>query len=126
MKDVNLALISKLGWKLHSKASSLWTAQLQGKYLKTSAFLSPSSFSSSSSWLWKGILKLKNVISKGACNRIYSLSSLPIWSSPWIPTLPDFIPHPSALLRMPLPNLLVSNLFCYDLLSSTFSWNQPF
>jgi hypothetical protein len=26
---------------------------------------------------------------------------------------------------MPLPNLLVSDLFCYDPLSSSFSWNQP-
>jgi hypothetical protein len=123
MKDVNLALVSKLGWKLHTKASSLWTAQLQGKHLKTRSFLSPSSLSSSSSWLWKGILKSKNLISKGACNRIHSLSSLPILSSPWIPTLPDFIPTPSALLRLHLPNLLVSDLFCYDPFSSSFSWN---
>jgi hypothetical protein len=44
MKDVNLALISKLGWKLHTKASSLWIAQLQGKYLKTRSFLPPLPF----------------------------------------------------------------------------------
>jgi hypothetical protein len=33
MKDVNLALISKLGWKLLTGSESLWASQLTGKYL---------------------------------------------------------------------------------------------
>jgi hypothetical protein len=123
MRDVNLALISKLGWKLHTKPATLWTTQLQGKYLKTCSFLSPTSPSFSSSWLWKGILKSKHLISKGACNKIHSFSSLPIWGSPWIPTIPAFTPSLSALLRLPLPNLLVSDFFCYDPSTSSFSWN---
>jgi hypothetical protein len=77
MKEVNLALISKLGWKLLTNFDSMWVAQLHCKYLHSSSFLSPPSFSSSS-WLWKGILKSISIISKGACNRIHSLSSLPI------------------------------------------------
>jgi hypothetical protein len=128
MRDVNLALITKLGWKLHTKTESLWTAQLQGKYLKNCSFLSPTS-SSSSSWLWKGILKSKPFISKGACNRIHSSSFLPTWSSSWIPTIPAFFHSPSPLLSLPLPNLIVSNLFCYDPHSFSifffFFWNSP-
>ena len=54
MKDVNLALISKLGWKLLTGSDSLWASQLTGKYLQTDSFLSPSSHSVTS-WLWKGI-----------------------------------------------------------------------
>ena len=43
MKDVNLALISKLGWKLLTGSDSLWVSQLSGKYLHSESFLSPSS-----------------------------------------------------------------------------------
>jgi hypothetical protein len=79
MRDVNLTLISKLGWKFHSKVDSLWAAQLQGKYLHNSSFLS--TFPSSSSlWLWKarkGILKSKPFISKGVCNKIHNFSVMP-------------------------------------------------
>jgi hypothetical protein len=41
MKEVNLALISKLGWKLHTNFNSAWVAHLQGKYLSSGTFLSP-------------------------------------------------------------------------------------
>jgi hypothetical protein len=41
MKDVNLALISKLGWKFHSNSDLMWVAQLRGKYFSSSSFLSP-------------------------------------------------------------------------------------
>jgi hypothetical protein len=63
MREVNLALISKLGWQLLNNSDSLWVSQLQGKYLNSTSFLSPSPLSSSS-WLWKGILKTQSFISK--------------------------------------------------------------
>ena len=81
IRDVNLALISKLGWQLLNNSDSLWVSQMQGKYLNSSSFLSPSPISSSS-WLWKGILKIYSFISKGACFKIHRCSSLSIWSSP--------------------------------------------
>jgi hypothetical protein len=80
MREVNLALISKLGWNLLNKSDLLWVSQLHYKYLSSTSFLSPSPHSSSS-WLWKGIIKSTHFLLKGACNRIHSLSSLPIWSS---------------------------------------------
>jgi hypothetical protein len=62
MKEVNLAFISKLGWNLLMGSKSPWVSQLTGKYLQISSFLSPSSHSSSS-WLWRGILKSKPILS---------------------------------------------------------------
>ena len=126
MREVNWALISKLGWKILTKSDSLWVAQLQGKYLHSNSFLSPHpSFSSSFSWLWKGILKSHSFITKGACNRIHSSSYLPIWSSPWIPTINSFSPTPSPLLLQPFPNLIISDLFIFDPTLSAASWNMP-
>jgi hypothetical protein len=123
MREVNLALISKLGWQLLNNSDSLWVSQLQGKYLNSNSFLSPSPLSSSS-WLWKGILS-QSIISKGACFRIHIQSSLPIWSSPWIPTIAYFSPTPFPLLSHPPPQLLVSELFTSDTTQLVPHWNIP-
>jgi hypothetical protein len=117
MKNVNLALITKLGWKLLMGLDSLWVSQLIGKYLQTESFLSPSSHSSSS-WLWKGILKSKPILTQGACYRIHSTSSLSVWNSSWIPILPFFSPNPLPMSRISFPDLSVS-----DLIIPNRSWN---
>jgi hypothetical protein len=44
MREVNLALISKLGWNLLNNIDLMWVSQLHCKYLSSSSFLSPSSF----------------------------------------------------------------------------------
>jgi hypothetical protein len=95
MKDVNLALLAKLGWKLLTGADSLWVSQLSGKYISYGSFLSPSSISATS-WLWKGITKTKTLLSLGACHKIHQFSSLSVWNSSWIPTLPFFFPLSSS------------------------------
>ena len=118
MKEVNQALISKLGWKLHNNLDSLWVNQLQCKYLSTSSFLSPSSHSSPSG-IWRGILSSQSIISLGACHRIHKHSPLNIWHSPWVPTLPFFTPSPALHISSP-PNLVVS-----DLITPQNSWNFP-
>jgi hypothetical protein len=120
MQEVNLALISKLVWKLHTNSDSPWVAQLSGKYLKSQSFLSPFSHSSPS-WFWKGILKTKPIISQGACHRIHCFSSLSVWNSPWIPTVPFFLPTPLPSMISSYLDLMISELF-----SPNGSWNLPF
>jgi hypothetical protein len=118
MREVNLALVSKLGWKLHTRSDSMWVTQLSGKYLNSGSFLSPPPLSSVS-WLWKGILRSRSIISQGSCHKVHPHSSLPIWTSPWIPSLLSFIPSP-APNSSPPPNLVVS-----DLITPSASWNLP-
>jgi hypothetical protein len=119
MKDVNLSLMAKLGWKLLTGADYLWVSQLSGKYLNSGSFLSPSSISATS-WLWKGITKTKPLISLGVCKKIHRLSLLLAWSSSWIPTSPSFTPSPLPLSLAAHPDLKVS-----DLILPNDSWNLP-
>jgi hypothetical protein len=118
MKDVNLSLISKLGWNLLTNHNSSWVSLYQNKYIKYGNLLS--SPLSSGSWIWNGIKATVPIIAKGACFLPSKFSTLPIWTSPWIPTLPLFLPTP----RLPyLPSsypLAISDL----LLPSTNSWNS--
>ena len=44
MREVNMALVSKLGWNLLTKSDSLWVSQLHCKYLNSYTFLSPHPF----------------------------------------------------------------------------------
>jgi hypothetical protein len=41
MREVNLALVIKLGWRLLTKSDSLWVSQLHCKYLNSFTFLPP-------------------------------------------------------------------------------------
>jgi hypothetical protein len=118
MKDVNLSLISKLGWKLLSNHSSLWVYLFQQKYVKYGNFLSSSL--TTVSWIWNGIKAIISIISAGACFIPHNNSSLPIWSSPWIPTMPSFQPTPR------LPSIPTNHPLSFsDLIHSpTLTWRQ--
>jgi ribonuclease HI len=116
MHDFNLALIAKLGWKLLSNSDCLWVNQLQRKYIKYGDFLSAPA-THSSSWLWKGIQRIKPFISAGACLRASRFSSSPVWTTSWIPTVPSFKPTPKFLLNRTFPSLQIMDLINSDNLS---------
>jgi len=119
MKDVNISLISKLGWKLLVDHDCLWVSLFKNKYFKYGNLLTsplPKGF-----FIWNGIKSIVHFLKSGACYIPHLLSSLAIWFSPWVPTLPDFRPAPrveSLQANFPLAIL--------DMVSSTIgTWNLP-
>jgi hypothetical protein len=118
MHAFNLSLITKLGWKMISNIDCLWVRQLQNKYIKYGDFLC-SPVSSSASWLWKGIQKIKPILLAGPCLKVSRFSSAPIWSSNWVPTIPSFKPGPKFTLNKNLLALLVRDLIDPNIAS----WN---
>ncbi|KAL3839320.1 hypothetical protein ACJIZ3_023911 [Penstemon smallii] len=119
-EDFNRALVTKLTWKVASNDNELWVEVLKGKYLQDTNLLDSDKDFKAASWVWKDIVSCKQEINFGACFSIHQNSSVHIWSKPWIPSLPGFIPTP-------IPNTLlsfndfstVSQLFCY----SRVSWD---
>lgn len=73
------------------------------------------------SFIWNGIKSIVPFLKSGACYIPHLLSSLAIWFSPWVPTLPNFrlVPRVESLQAyFPLAIL--------DLLSfTTGTWNLP-
>lgn len=102
MEFMNKAFLARLGWKLASDQPSLWVDVLQSKYFKHGvSFLNPGS-NPSSSWLWKGLLYIREVVQQGACLVLSNGINANIWNSPWIPTMPHFKPVPNQnLVELP-------------------------
>jgi hypothetical protein len=119
MRDVNLSLIAKLGWRILTNSNNSWVSQLQCKYLHSCSFLS-APIPNSGSWVWKGILKSRSLLSQGFCYRIHKNCSLPIWDSPWIPSIPLFKPTPNPSLNSSRPPFTVR-----DLILPSSQWNVP-
>jgi hypothetical protein len=72
----------------------------------------------SSSWIWKGLLKNREVIDNSACWSISDGANIHIWDSPWIPSMPSFKLMPNVHL-VDLPDFSVADL----LLPGDRSWN---
>ena len=57
---------------------------LRGKYLKNGVSFLEVSPTFSSSWLWKGLLKNREVVKKGACISITNGANVGVWNSLWV------------------------------------------
>ena len=118
MEFINKSLLAWLGWKMLTNEPLLWVEALRGKYLKNDISFLQASSCPSSSWIWKGLLKNREVVEKGACWSISDGANIHIWDSPWIPSIPRFKPRPNVLL-VDLPDFSVAGL----LLPGDRSWN---
>jgi hypothetical protein len=115
MKDVDLSLISKLGWKLLTNHDSIWVPLFTNKYIKyANLFSCPLS---PGSWIWHGIKSTIPLLTRGTCFVPHYNSSLPIWSSPWIPTMDNFLPIPRLPQLPPSYPLHIADLISYPSLT---------
>ncbi|KAF3946921.1 hypothetical protein CMV_026869 [Castanea mollissima] len=71
------------------------------------------SYSGHASPFWKSLLGIKHLFSKAACILLGNGDSIRIWSDPWIPDLPGFIPSPKVDANPDLA-LVVSQLLSSD------------
>ena len=114
----NLALLSKLGWKVVAGEDVFWVKALQAKYYRTEKFRD-TPIRSDDSFVWKGILQTRSLLAKGCFEIVGSGESIYIWARPWVPGIPMGIPraffnrsHPNPI-RHPNHILQKSNSFSY-------------
>jgi hypothetical protein len=67
MEFINSSLLARLSWKMLSNEPLLWVKALIGKYLKHGISFLDAPSNPSSSWIWKGLIKNRKVVEKGAC-----------------------------------------------------------
>jgi hypothetical protein len=85
VKNFNLAMLGKQGWRLMSNADSLCARVLKGKYFPQSDFLSARKKKNSSS-TWRAILAGRKVLEMGLIKQIGDGISTNIWHDRWIPS----------------------------------------
>ena len=72
MRNLNIALMVKLGWRFLSTGNDLWARVLQNKYMKGRVELAKIKKKPSSSNDWRGIMEGTNVNKKGISAKVYN------------------------------------------------------
>lgn len=92
MHELNMALISKLGWRLTIFPDNLWVKAVKSKY-KFSSPLELGSPKGNESTVWKEILAVMPKLQASLCILPRQGSRVSIRDNPWLPSLPLFRPQ---------------------------------
>ncbi|PRQ37815.1 putative RNA-directed DNA polymerase [Rosa chinensis] len=131
-KDMNQAMLAKIGWRMFQGDKGLWSDVLHHKYVKQVDFLHPQySCPTRCSSTWRGVIFGSKLLHKGLSWRIGDGSSVNFWTDTWfhgkpltLTFAPSSIPNFHAkvkdfwnehgwnmdLLRSVLPDDLISQI----------------
>ncbi|KAM6600830.1 hypothetical protein CsatA_020439 [Cannabis sativa] len=107
LRDFNLAMLGKQGWRLLFNVESLASKVFKARYYPHGDYLN-SELGSNPSFIWSSIFAAKDTVKLGLRKRIGSGVSVQITSDPWLPVLENPIPIP---VMDGLENFTVSSLF---------------
>ncbi|PON68502.1 hypothetical protein PanWU01x14_094730, partial [Parasponia andersonii] len=79
MQLVNEVFLAKWGWKCLNQEKSLWLELVQSKYLRGNEFQFMEA-GRGDSWIWKVILKIREILKMGACRRLRHGSVIDVWN----------------------------------------------
>ena len=82
-KGRNIALLTKLNWRLHTENESLWAHVIKVKYYSTRRINSRNPSSLPCSQIWKGIKKDTDLFRQGSRWVIGRESNLSFWYDNW-------------------------------------------
>ncbi|KAL8105024.1 hypothetical protein AgCh_028986 [Apium graveolens] len=83
LRDFNLAMLGKQGWRLITNQDSLVARLYKAKYYPDSTFME-AKLGNSPSFIWRSILEAKKVISAGSSWRIGNGKDIKILNQPWL------------------------------------------
>ncbi|KAG2717813.1 hypothetical protein I3760_03G192500 [Carya illinoinensis] len=109
MSTFNSTLVTKYARFPLNGSTSLWKEVISKIYLGTKTFLEVQP-KISDSCFWKSLLKQKDFLRSSVCYQINNGASTKVWSNPWIPTIPNSIPHPNPINHVLDQNMTVSEL----------------
>ncbi|GLT60153.1 hypothetical protein SLA2020_329340 [Shorea laevis] len=117
--SMNLALLSKVGWKLATESEPLWIQILKAKYFPNCDFLQAEA-KQNASYTWKGILETQELVSMGMGHMVNSGMNTFFWLNSWLTDGPLFFaatgPIPESELRKTMAEYWNSNGWNWGLL----------
>lgn len=84
LKNFNISILAKQGWKLLNNSNPLVSAIMKAKYYPKTDFLN-AEIGESPSYIWRSILDAKDAIKAGCRRRIGDGASTYVWEVPWLP-----------------------------------------
>ena len=108
----NRALIAKTAWRIAQQPQALWVQILRGLYFHSGNFLG-CQVKKVGSWVWMSILWERDALLSGLRWNVGNGTNIPIWGSPWVPTLPKFVVFTPKKSEDDVIN--VSDLFCSNI-----------
>ena len=89
LKQFNLALLAKQGWRLQTNHNSLVYQVLKAKYFTRYDFIE-ASLRNNPSFSWRSIMAAQKLVREGRRWRVGNGSAIRIWGDKWLPTPSTF------------------------------------
>uniref|UniRef100_A0A803Q9L8 Reverse transcriptase domain-containing protein n=1 Tax=Cannabis sativa TaxID=3483 RepID=A0A803Q9L8_CANSA len=116
LRDFNLAILGKQGWRLLVNHNSLVGRIFKARYFPNTSFFN-SEIGGNPSFIWRSIFETKNLVLAGCRKLIGSGTSVSILNDPWLPAEMDGFIHSShpALLQQAVSSLLQQDVKDWDI-----------
>ena len=110
LKEFNLALLARQGWKLQTETNSLAYKVLKAKYFPDCEFVE-ATVERRPSYLWRSIMAAQHIVRSGARWQVGNGQKIRVWSNKWLPI-------PSTFKVISPPKLLGCEALASDLINS--------
>lgn len=88
LRNFNIALVGKQGWRLITNENSLVSKIYKARYYPNSSFLS-ATVGKNPSYVWRSIMEAQVLLKKGAVRRVGTGLAVSIQNDPWLPDAQD-------------------------------------
>lgn len=88
LRNFNLAMLAKQGWRLIQDQSSLLFHCLKARYFPRTSFLEELD-TPNSSYTWKSLIAAQPILKKGCCWRVGNGFAIRVTKDKWIPSYPS-------------------------------------
>ncbi|XP_031124288.1 uncharacterized protein LOC116026999 [Ipomoea triloba] len=109
VREMNVAMLGKQGWKFLFNPNALVTRVFKARYFPHCSFLEAKA-GSNPSFVWSSIRESQNLLPEGVRWRIGSGSEVKVWGDPWLPDIEN--PYVITLEPEYLNSPRVNSLFC--------------
>lgn len=94
LRDFNLAMLGKQGWRLTSHPNSLVARIFKARYYPNGSYTT-ASMGNNPSFVWRSIWAAQELIKNGSRWKVGSGRNIKIWEDPWLPNHLPFITSPN-------------------------------
>lgn len=115
LRDFNVALLGKQGWRLIQHPNSLVSKVFQARYYPNNTFLM-AKVGSNPSYTWRSIMEAQTLLKRGDVRRVGSGRDIDTLNDPWLPCDEDPFIHTrhEALKNSKVESLMITGERVWD------------